>query len=65
MKCKMSKRFIIRFSEKDSELLEKISVQTGLSKAAVFRLGLKIIARNAKPSKTPELQNFFNSVTKG
>ena len=65
MKSKKSEKLIIRLSKEEMELVKGIAERTGMSRAAVFRLGVNIISKNRKPGKVPELKEFFSEVSKG
>lgn len=60
MKEKKSEMLVIRLSKKDERLVRSIAERTGMSKAAVFRLGVNIIDKNIKPGKVLELEKFYS-----
>ncbi len=62
MNNKKNKKFLVRLSERETQIAAYISELSNLSQSEIFRIGLTIIAKNEKPSENEKLKPFFKKL---
>lgn len=62
MNSKKNKKFLIRLSEREAQIVAYISEESGLSQSEIFRIGMSLIAKNQKPSDNKKLKPFFKKL---
>lgn len=59
-----NKQILIRTSEYENQMAKFIAKECNISVSEMFRLSLRMIANNVKPSKIPQFKNLYNEVEK-
>lgn len=56
------KQILIRTSEYENQMAKFLAKECNISVSELFRLSLRMIANNLKPSNIPQLRNLYNEV---
>lgn len=54
------KQILIRTTDYENRMAKYFAEECGISVAEVFRLSLKMIANDIKPSNVPQFKNLYN-----